>query len=213
MLNKIINILLSLLFLITSILISVLFVLNFIPIYRLGIKLFDLTTKTGLSSYQLIADYTKIIKFLQLPWIDTLYLENFPMSYKGIFHFFEVKNIFFKVYIVLILCLFLLIIFYYFNKKTSFVFPIKSYNYFFYTTLSLFLILVIGFFANFQILFNKFHDLFFSNDYWIFDSKLDPVILALPEDFFMLCSLLVISLVLFISILSKLYYSRLNSHT
>lgn len=212
MLNRIINILLSLLFLITSTVISVLVVLNLIPIYRLSIVLFDLTTKTGLSSSQLIADYTNIIKYLQSPWINTLYLDNFPMSYKGMYHFFEVKNIFLKVYIILILCLFLLTIFYYFNKKISFLFPIKSYNYFFYTTLSLILILITGFFTDFQMLFYKFHGIFFNNDYWIFDSKLDPIILALPEEYFMICSLLVISLTLFISILSKLYYIKLKSY-
>ena len=41
-----------------------------------------------------------------------------------------------------------------------------------------------------------FHELVFSNDYWIFYYDLDPIILYLPEDFFMLCAMLIVLLVL-----------------
>ena len=49
---------------------------------------------------------------------------------------------------------------------------------------------------DFDRLFVLFHELVFSNDYWIFYYDLDPIILYLPEDFFMLCAMLIVLLVL-----------------
>ena len=42
-----------------------------------------------------------------------------------------------------------------------------------------------------------FHELFFNNDYWIFDYRTDPIILLLPDEFFMHCALLIFGGVLF----------------
>ena len=36
-----------------------------------------------------------------------------------------------------------------------------------------------------------FHELFFNNDFWIFDYRTDPIILLLPDEFFMHCALLI----------------------
>ena len=38
--------------------------------------------------------------------------------------------------------------------------------------------------------FVAFHELAFSNDYWIFDEAFDPVITILPDAFFLHCALL-----------------------
>ncbi|PFN28721.1 TIGR01906 family membrane protein, partial [Bacillus cereus] len=38
---------------------------------------------------------------------------------------------------------------------------------------------------NFEKSFVLFHKLLFSNDYWVFDPEKDPIILMLPEEFFM----------------------------
>ena len=38
--------------------------------------------------------------------------------------------------------------------------------------------------------FVTFHELAFSNDYWIFDEAFDPVITILPDAFFLHCALL-----------------------
>ena len=40
---------------------------------------------------------------------------------------------------------------------------------------------------DFSWAFTMFHKLFFRNDYWIFDPRIDPIIIALPEELFMIC--------------------------
>ena len=56
-----------------------------------------------------------------------------------------------------------------------------------YATL-LFVVCLISFF---DVIFVKFHELFFHNSAWIFDPRLDPIIEVLPEEFFMICFLIV----------------------
>ena len=54
--------------------------------------------------------------------------------------------------------------------------------------------------------FVKFHQLVFRNDFWIFDWRTDPVILILPDTFFLHCAVLIFSLVFFFSIVMLLLY-------
>ena len=42
--------------------------------------------------------------------------------------------------------------------------------------------------------FETMHGLLFDNDYWIFNSKTDPVIKILPDEFFMHCGIMIIGL-------------------
>ncbi|MPQ43925.1 TIGR01906 family membrane protein, partial [Clostridium tarantellae] len=176
------------------------------PIYSLSIKLFNLTKITGLPSSFLLEDYKTIIKFLQIPWINNLKLKYFTMSSTGHIHFNEVKNIFFLLQILLIICFIIGIIIYILNKKNIVIFSFKSLNYFFYLTLLIVTIVIIAFYVNFNLLFNKFHEIFFNNDYWIFDYRYDPIILALPEEFFMLCAIAIILCLLLFSITAKIIY-------
>ena len=53
-------------------------------------------------------------------------------------------------------------------------------------------ILSSGFIINFKKTFTLFHKIFFNNNYWLFDSNTDPIILILPEHFFMLCGIVII---------------------
>ena len=59
--------------------------------------------------------------------------------------------------------------------------------------------LILGFFAfiDFDRLFVMFHQLVFSNDYWLFNPHLDPIINILPENFFMHCFMSIVFIVLF----------------
>ena len=42
--------------------------------------------------------------------------------------------------------------------------------------------------------FETMHGLLFDNDYWLFNSKTDPVIKILPDEFFMHCGIMIIGL-------------------
>ena len=76
----------------------------------------------------------------------------------------------------------------------------KEYRFFKLTAvLTIVIPLILSFFAfvDFEHLFITFHQLVFSNDYWLFNPKLDPIINILPESFFMHCFMLIVFIVLF----------------
>lgn len=58
--------------------------------------------------------------------------------------------------------------------------------------------------------FVTFHQLFFDNDYWIFDEHTDPVIRALPDQFFLHESILIFALVVLDGVVSVLAYRMLR---
>ena len=55
-----------------------------------------------------------------------------------------------------------------------------------------------------------FHKLFFDNDYWIFDYRTDPIILLLPDEFFMHCALMIFGGVLLGAIVCLVSYMVLR---
>ena len=63
---------------------------------------------------------------------------------------------------------------------------------------------------NFNYFFIKFHEAVFSNDYWIFDPNIDPVINMLPQDIFFHIGILILAIILIISILLQISYRVLN---
>ena len=63
---------------------------------------------------------------------------------------------------------------------------------------------------NWDQFFVLFHKLFFNNDYWIFDADTDPIILLLPDGFFMHCALMILALIVIASLLCFVIYRRLS---
>ena len=62
--------------------------------------------------------------------------------------------------------------------------------------------------SNWENAFILFHEIMFSNDYWIFDERTDPVIQILPDEFFLHCALMIIALILAASLCMGLIYLR-----
>ena len=54
------------------------------------------------------------------------------------------------------------------------------------------------------------HKIFFRNDYWVFDYRTDPVILALPEQLFMLLSIIIIVFLFVVCGLIKYTYYKMK---
>jgi len=69
-------------------------------------------------------------------------------------------------------------------------------------------ILGIPFIVDFSRAFVIFHEIAFSNDYWIFDPRIDPVIKNLPEWFFMYAAFLILILMLLFAVLFYTIGSR-----
>lgn len=195
-------------FFLTLISTIVLIVLNCTPVYNYVINKYDLTFITGLSEEKLMLNYKTMISYLQRPGGDALELPDFPMSETGVIHFSDVKNIFMGLYTIVLLFVVAMIIYVVikhhdkdkrilsiFNKGANLVFIVFGL-----------LICMITF--NFSKIFTMFHKLFFRNDYWIFDYRTDPVILALPEELFMILSVMIIILLFITCAIIKVAYYK-----
>lgn len=64
---------------------------------------------------------------------------------------------------------------------------------------------------NFNACFIMFHKIMFSNDYWIFNPEIDPVINMLPETFFMHMGVAILAIMLICSIVLQLIYRKLKT--
>ena len=161
---------------------AVLVTIFFTPLYSFDIDFLSISKQTGFSKDILLENYRILLNYLTKPWVTELNLPNFASSKSGLFHFYEVKRLFMLDY--LIFGVSGLISFFYmaFLKKTKrkwvLIQPFK---------LGLFMPLAVLFLmaAGFDRFFIRFHELFFGNDDWLFNPAVDPVILALPEDFFL----------------------------
>ncbi len=188
---------------------SVKFVLNFTPLYSFDISYLSIDERIGMDKEALLENYKTVIRYIESPSINKLVFPDFPMSREGEIHFYEVKEIFNKFDLLFYGSLIVLIIFILFRWKRK----IQDYSYLktgAYLSLILPLLLALPFAVNFSRAFVIFHELFFDNDYWIFDPATDPIILALPEEFFFHCALVILAILILGFILSVGLYKRLN---
>lgn len=154
------------------------------PLYSLTAQVLDLSKKLGMSHEVLMENYYILIQYLNFPWSEQLNMPDFPSSASGLFHFYEVKRLFMINYILLFVSALGSYIYIADIRKRQSYFPL---NYFFKWGSIVPFILVILLVVNFDWLFLTFHQLLFNNDAWIFDPATDPIILALPQEFFMVC--------------------------
>lgn len=135
------------------------------------------------------ANYDILIDYNNPLYRGKLVLDGFPMSKEGEFHFFEVKQIFNMIFILFAVTFVLAIIIYFYNRRTSLGGYLKLSS---LMTFVIPFILSIPFIVDFSRSFVLFHEIAFSNDYWIFDPTIDPVINILPEWFFMYAAFLIL---------------------
>lgn len=168
--------------------ISVVGTLAFRPLYYHDMKTLDISEYSGYSAEEIRENYDALIDY-NIAWKDgELSFPTFPMSETGKIHFEEVKEIFdiFKY----------LAVFGGIVGVAGIVFMArkKEYRYLKMTAIvSCGLPAVLGVLVAlfWDKVFVIFHELFFNNDYWIFDSSTDPVITILPDEFFMHCALMI----------------------
>ena len=176
---------------------SVVAVLNFRPAYYLQIPKIaaenpKYTQETIRTNYDILIDYQNPLG------PDKLVLDGIPMSENGEFHFYEVRLIFNKVFWAMTITFILSIAFFIGFKRK------KSLGYMKWSgllTVLLPFLLAIPFILDFSTAFVVFHELAFSNDFWLFDPAVDPIINILPEWFFMQEAFLIIGLILILAIL------------
>ena len=179
---------------------SVLLGLNTRILYYLNIP--KIQAQNGDYDYALIkSNYDILIDYLNPFYRGKLQLNGLPMSSQGEFHFYEVKVIFDLVWILFAVSLILSIFLFIQRKRENQLGYLKGAAAF---TFTLPILLGIPFVVNFSRAFVVFHEIAFSNDYWIFDPRIDPVIRILPEWFFMYAAFLILLYMVLLALLSLL---------
>ena len=171
----------------TSISLVITATINFVPLFRWTISRFDLETISGLTKETLLENYHLSLDFLNKPWVTELKLPDFPMSEAGLGHFYDVKDLFLLNYGVLIVTLIpsIYFIYYLWNRQKMWRL-VRPFQWGMIVPVGFVFVMAVGF----NTFFVLFHQLFFSNDDWIFNPATDPIINVLPEQFFMYCFIL-----------------------
>ena len=161
--------------------------------YPLEIQWLNLTDRVYLKPETIQYNFHILMNYLTNPFYHILQMPDFRSSEAGLHHFAVVKNLF---HLVQLLALVTLPIFYYFVKKIV----KKGFLSIFRKSLLLLVFLplligLVGVLIGFDQFFTLFHQiLFVGDDTWLFDPAKDPVILILPEPFFLHAFLLFFSL-------------------
>ena len=158
-------------------------------VYPLEISWLNLTSRVHVQPQTIHHNFNVLMDYLTNPLSQVLAMPDFPSSASGIHLFVVVKGLFHLAQGVAIVTL---PIFYLFWKQVIQKGFLSLYRRGLLIMLSLPLVLgLVGVFIGFEQFFTLFHQiLFVGDDTWLFDPAKDPVILILPEDFFLHCFIL-----------------------
>ena len=153
-------------------------------LYPQEISLLNLTNRVHLQPQTIQHNFNVLMDYLTNPLSQVLEMLDFPSSASGIHHFAVVKGLFHLAQGVAVVTL---PIFYLFWKQVIQKGFLPLYRRALLIILSLPLVLgLVGVFIGFEQFFTLFHQiLFVGDDTWLFDPAKDPVILILPENFFL----------------------------
>lgn len=153
-------------------------------VYPLEISWLHLTNRVHLQPQIIQHNFNVLMDYLTNPLSQVLAMPDFPSSASGIHHFAVVKGLFHLAQGVALVTLPMFFLFWKQVVRRGF---LSLYRRGLLLMLSLPLVLgLIGVFIGFDQFFTLFHQiLFVGDDSWLFDPAKDPVILILPEDFFL----------------------------
>ena len=152
--------------------------------YPQEISWLNLSNRVSFQPQTIQHNFNVLMDYLTNPLNQALKMPDFPSSASGIHHFAVVKGLFHLAQGVAVATL---PVFYLFWKQVIQKGFLSLYRRGLLIMLSLPLVLgLVGIFIGFEQFFTLFHQiLFVGDDTWLFDPAKDPVILILPEDFFL----------------------------
>lgn len=201
--SKLITIITSIFIAFVLLISAVKFTLNFRPLFYFDIDYLKIEQTAEMEKSDIIKNYDVLIDYLKTSHHEKLKFPSLAMSEPGRIHFEEVKNIFVKLDYFMYFSLFISIIgIYYLYKKKDYLF----FRYSAFFLLGIPILLFIPFLIDFNRVFVIFHEIAFDNNYWLFDPELDPVILMLPETFFMHTAILILVIITIESIILNILY-------
>lgn len=157
-------------------------------LYAGNLDAWDLPARSGMAREEILLNYNALMDWCSPLHQEALALPTLPMSAGGAQHFAECKVLFNGVLLLSALSLPLLAGLAVFALRRRAAGVLWGAG-----CVSLGLpVLVLGAVAlDFDRAFVLFHQIFFGNDLWLFDWRTDPVILILPEDYFLLCAVVI----------------------
>ncbi len=198
--SKIIAVLQGMLFLTALSTLSVYLVLCWQGFYAMNVDWYGLDTYLGVPKEYLVEAYSEVMAYC-MGVTDQFSAGIFPFSTDGADHFADVRNIFIWVGYLAKITPILYLILRLVQKRDK----AKAYRFFgrspeFCAVIAMFILLaIIGIYAaiDFNQAFTIFHMIFFpGQDNWLFNPATDPVIYALPQEFFRNCGILIGGLIL-----------------
>ena len=176
---------------------AVVIVVNFRQIYYWDISLLDLEGTYGLTVAQIRANYDTLIDYNSPFSFGLLQFPDLPSSTEALIHFVEVKQLFMKFYLLGILSVLALMILIPIQRRWGSDTLKRTFKISSLTVILLPALVGLAVALNFDTAFVIFHQIFFKNDFWLFDPGTDPIILLLPDTFFLHCAVWIVLLVLF----------------
>ncbi len=169
--------------------VSVTITLNFRPLYYLDMKLLHISDASGYANDVIRKNYDVLIDYNNIWYTGSLNFPDFAMSESGRIHFEEVKKVFgvfeYGAFVLLPISSILIVL----AKKKHIGSVFWAAGIF---SIGIPAALGVLIAANWEWVFVTFHKMVFQNDYWLFDPYTDPIILVLPDEFFMHCAALIL---------------------
>ncbi|HEY5588044.1 MAG TPA: TIGR01906 family membrane protein [Candidatus Paceibacterota bacterium] len=188
--------------------ISIDFTLVFKPLYYFDISNLSIESSSNISRVDILKNYNYTINYVLENKKSEYNLPTLPSSPEAQIHFYEVKQLFIKMTEVLAVAIAIVVIYGVFIKIRPRILKWSSIC-LVLTSIGV----IIPSLINFNSFFDFFHSIFFKNNYWQFDPVQDPIITILPEDFFLHCAILIISLWLLSSLVLWVLYIRRKTST
>ena len=186
---------------------SVVLTLNFRPLYKWEMKWSKISEKTGVSEEVILENYDALIEYNSVFYKGELEFPTLPMSESGKIHFEEVKRIFvfFQAGLLPVTLALVILGAWLLRKEKP---KYLKWAAGLMVGIPALLGALIG--LCWDKVFVVFHELLFDNDYWMFDYRTDPIILFLPDSYFMHCAIMILVLVVSSSVLCLLGYRHYN---
>jgi integral membrane protein (TIGR01906 family) len=176
---------------------AVVLTLNFRPLYYGYIAWTGWAESVGFPMAEIMANYDALIEYNSVFFRGPLEFPTLDLSSNGRIHYEEVKRIFVAFQIACMVSAAVLI--------PAAIVKLRRRRTFFLSAGGIASLLaaagvVIYLGLDWERFFVRFHEVFFDNDYWIFDSTLDPSILILPDRYFMACAIMIFAVVILLSV-------------
>lgn len=158
----------------------------------------------------IVHNYDTLIDYMFAGPDTRLTFRELPMSPEGEFHFWEVKVIFQNFFRAMLISGFITLLI------SAVLIRERDLRFLNLGSILVFLVpalLAIPVALNFDRAFVMFHEIAFSNDYWIFDPVRDPIIRYLPQSLFLKNTLIILVIIIFWIFLIQGLKKRLKART